>query len=77
MASLHTASILPTACILAIKKTCWPCMSIIAPITPNEATGTRFEWNANDFNPDYGGLNHACALHVTGPIYQTLPFTTV
>ncbi len=37
------------------------------------ATGTRFEWNVNDFNPSYGGLNRHVRLHVTGPIYQTLP----
>ena len=37
------------------------------------ATGTRFEWNVNDFNPDYGGINRHVRLHVTGPIYQTLP----
>jgi beta-galactosidase len=37
------------------------------------ATGTRFEWNVNDFNPNYGGINRHVRLHVTGPIYQTLP----
>ena len=37
------------------------------------ATGTAFEWNANDFNPDHGGINRSVWLHVTGPIYQTLP----
>ncbi len=37
------------------------------------ATGTRFEWNANDFNPDHGGLNQHVHLYVVGPIYQTLP----
>ena len=37
------------------------------------ATGSRFEWNVNDFNPVYGGLNRHVRLHVTGPIYQTLP----
>jgi beta-galactosidase len=37
------------------------------------ATGTTFEWNANDFNPDYGGINRHVWLHVTGKIYQTLP----
>ncbi|HTQ38199.1 MAG TPA: DUF4982 domain-containing protein [Pirellulales bacterium] len=36
-------------------------------------SGTRFEWNTNDFNPVYGGLNRHVRLHVTGPIYQTLP----
>ncbi len=37
------------------------------------ATQTTFEWNANDFNPDFGGINRHVWLHVTGPIYQTLP----
>lgn len=37
------------------------------------ATGTTFRWNANDFNPDYGGINQHVWLHVTGKIYQTLP----
>jgi beta-galactosidase len=37
------------------------------------ATGTTFEWNANDFNPDHGGINRHVWLHVTGKIYQTLP----
>jgi beta-galactosidase len=37
------------------------------------ATTTAFEWNANDFNPDHGGINRSVWLHVTGPIFQTLP----
>jgi beta-galactosidase len=37
------------------------------------ATNTPFEWNANDFNPDHGGINRHVWLHVTGRIYQTLP----
>jgi len=37
------------------------------------ASGTPFEWNANDFNPDHGGINRHVWLHVTGKIYQTLP----
>jgi beta-galactosidase len=40
---------------------------------PERATGTVFEWNANDFNPDFGGINRHVWLHVTGKIYQTLP----
>jgi beta-galactosidase len=38
-----------------------------------KATGTGYEWNANDFNPDHGGINRHVWLHVTGKIYQTLP----
>ena len=37
------------------------------------ATDTVFEWNANDFNPDHGGINRSVWLHVAGKIYQTLP----
>jgi beta-galactosidase len=37
------------------------------------ATDTPFEWNANDFNPDHGGINRHVWLHVTGKIHQTLP----
>ena len=38
-----------------------------------EGTGTGFEWNAKDFNPNFGGLNRDARLIVTGKIYQTLP----
>ena len=38
-----------------------------------EATGTAFEWNAKDFNPNFGGLNRDATLILTGKIYQTLP----
>jgi len=34
---------------------------------------TGYEWNANDFNPNHGGINRSVWLHVTGKIYQTLP----
>jgi beta-galactosidase len=37
------------------------------------SSGATFEWNANDFNPDHGGINRHVWLHVTGKIYQTLP----
>ena len=37
------------------------------------ATNTTYQWNANDFNPDHGGINRHVWLHVTGKIYQTLP----
>jgi beta-galactosidase len=39
--------------------------------TPCAPTG--FEWNANDFNPNHGGINRSVWLHVTGNIHQTLP----
>jgi len=37
------------------------------------SSNTAFQWNANDFNPDHGGINRHVWLHVTGKIYQTLP----
>ena len=37
------------------------------------ATDTPYRWNANDFNPDHGGINRRVWLHITGKIYQTLP----
>jgi beta-galactosidase len=37
------------------------------------SSNTTFQWNANDFNPDHGGINRHVWLHVTGKIYQTLP----
>jgi beta-galactosidase len=37
------------------------------------ATGTQFQWNVNDFNPNYGGLHSHVRMHITGSIYQTLP----
>ena len=38
-----------------------------------EATGTAFQWNVKDFNPNFGGLNRDAKLIVMGKIYQTLP----
>jgi beta-galactosidase len=45
---------------------------------PKNADGTDcvplgFEWNANDFNPDHGGINRSVWIHVAGKIHQTLP----
>jgi beta-galactosidase len=37
------------------------------------ATDISYRWNANDFNPDFGGINRRVWLHVTGKVYQTLP----
>jgi len=44
-----------------------------SPSYKEEATGTPFEWNVKDFNPNFGGLNRDAKLIVTGSIYQTLP----
>ena len=38
-----------------------------------ESTGTVFQWNSKDFNPNFGGLNRDASLIVMGTIYQTLP----
>ncbi|PTQ98109.1 beta-galactosidase [Mucilaginibacter yixingensis] len=38
-----------------------------------EETGTAFQWNAKDFNPNFGGLNRDASLIITNKIYQTLP----
>ncbi len=44
-----------------------------SPDYKEEATGTPFEWNSKDFNPNFGGLNRDATLIVAGKIYQTLP----
>ena len=44
-----------------------------SPDYKEEATGTPFEWNAKDFNPNFGGINRDARLIVTGRIHQTLP----
>ncbi len=44
-----------------------------SPAYAEEGTGVRFQWNAKDFNPNFGGLNRDASLIVTGKIYQTLP----
>lgn len=36
-------------------------------------TGTRFQWNDKNFNANYGGLPKNVWLHITDPLYQTLP----
>jgi beta-galactosidase len=38
-----------------------------------KATGTGFEWESKDFNPNYGGINRHVWLHITGLVHQTLP----
>lgn len=37
------------------------------------ATGSGFQWNNNNFNVNYGGITKNVRLHLTGPVYQTLP----
>ncbi|MCI8998003.1 MAG: glycoside hydrolase family 2 protein [Muribaculaceae bacterium] len=38
-----------------------------------QATGTTWQWNTKSFNVNYGGLPKNVWLHVTAPVYQTLP----
>lgn len=38
-----------------------------------KSTGTLFQWNNNNFNANYGGIPKNVWLHVSNPIYQTLP----
>ena len=44
-----------------------------SPNYKEEGTDTAFEWNAKDFNPNFGGLNRDATLIVAGKVYQTLP----
>lgn len=37
------------------------------------ATGATFQWNNKNFNANYGGIVKNVWLHVTEPVYQTLP----
>ena len=34
---------------------------------------SRYQWNDNNFNANYGGLPKNVWLHITGKLYQTLP----
>lgn len=36
-------------------------------------TGVPYQWNDRNFNASYGGIPKNVRLHVTGPLYQTLP----
>jgi beta-galactosidase len=40
------------------------------------ATGSGFQWNNNNFNVNYGGITKNVRLHLTGPVYQTLPLSS-
>lgn len=37
------------------------------------ATNTKYQWSNRNFNANYGGIPKNVWLHVTSPIYQTLP----
>lgn len=38
-----------------------------------KSSNSKFQWNSNSFNANYGGIPKNVWLHVTGKIYQTLP----
>lgn len=56
-----------------------PAANVIAVRVDNDwkykekATGTSFQWSDMNFYANYGGLNKSVRLHLTGPLYQTLP----
>ena len=37
------------------------------------ATGSNYQWNDRNFNANYGGMPKNTWLHITEPVYQTLP----
>lgn len=37
------------------------------------ATNSTYQWNDKNFNANYGGLPKNVWIHLTGPLYQTLP----
>ncbi len=37
------------------------------------ATNTTYQWNNKNFNANYGGIPKNVWLHITDPLYQTLP----
>ncbi|MCM1137661.1 MAG: DUF4982 domain-containing protein [Muribaculum sp.] len=37
------------------------------------ATSSGFQWNDKNFNVNYGGIPKSTWLHITDPVYQTLP----
>jgi beta-galactosidase len=36
-------------------------------------TNTKFQWEDKNFYANFGGINKPVRLHLTGPVYQTLP----
>lgn len=41
-----------------------------------QTTGQRYQWADRNFNANYGGLPKNVRLHVTEPLYQTLPLVS-
>jgi beta-galactosidase len=38
-----------------------------------KSSGTKFQWNYNNFNANYGGITKNVKLHICPAVYQTLP----
>ncbi len=38
-----------------------------------KATNSKYQWEDRNFNANYGGIQKNVFLHITNPIYQTLP----
>jgi beta-galactosidase len=38
-----------------------------------ESSGSAYQWESRDFNPNYGGINQNVWLHIVPKVYQTLP----
>lgn len=57
----------------------YPLQNVIALRIDNDwkyreqKTNASFQWNNNNFNANYGGIPKNVFLHITNPLYQTLP----
>ncbi|MEO7576283.1 MAG: DUF4982 domain-containing protein [Massilia sp.] len=56
-----------------------PAVNLLAVRTDNswdyreELKNARYQWSDKNFNANYGGLPKNVKLHITNPVYQTLP----
>ena len=39
----------------------------------NSSYPSRYQWHSKNFNANYGGIPKNVFLHITEPVYQTLP----
>ena len=64
---------------LDITKALKPGANVVAVRVDNNwnyrerATNTKFQWEDKNFYANYGGINKPVRLHLTGPVFQTLP----
>ena len=53
--------------------------NVVAVRTDNDwrykekSSGSRYQWNDKNFNANYGGIPKNVWLHISDPVYQTLP----